>query len=136
MRKYPPVTNLNRVATKPYKVEGTDFTFEVGTQLWIPVYALHHDPEYFPNPEVFDPERFTSDKVAQRNNATYLPFGDGPRNCIGLRFGMMQARVGLVTLLSNYDISLSEKSVHPLIIDKKLFVLTAEGGVYLSFKKL
>lgn len=125
-----------RIVTKPYKVPGLDFTFEVDTKLWIPVYALHHDPEYFPNPSVFDPERFTPEMVANRNNSTYLPFGDGPRNCIGLRFGMMQARVGMVTLLSNYDLSLCEKSVVPLKIEKKSIILTAEGGVYLKFEKL
>lgn len=115
---------------------GLDVTLEKDTKVWIPVYALHHDPEYFPNPSVYDPERFTAEMVANRNNATFLPFGDGPRNCIGLRFGMMQARVGMVTLLSNFDLSLCEKSTVPLEISKKSFILTAEGGVYLKFEKL
>lgn len=113
-----------------------DFTFELDTRVWIPVYALHHDPEYFPNPDVFDPERFTPEEVQKRNPATYLPFGDGPRNCIGLRFGMMQARVGLVTLLSNYEFSICDKTSIPLEISKKNFILTAEGGVFLNFRKM
>lgn len=49
----------------------------------IPVFALHRDPEYYPNPDVFDPDRFTPENKKLRPPCTYLPFGDGPRNCIG-----------------------------------------------------
>lgn len=85
---------------------------------------------------MFEPDRFNADEVQNRNNSTYLPFGDGPRNCIGLRFGMMQARVGLVTLLSNYEFSICDQSTIPLNIAKNTFILTAEGGVYLNIKKV
>jgi cytochrome P450 len=49
----------------------------------IPVYALHHDPKYYPEPERFDPERFNEDEKANRHRYVYLPFGEGPRICIG-----------------------------------------------------
>jgi Cytochrome P450 len=49
----------------------------------VPVYALHHDPDYFPDPEKFDPERFSDENKGNIKNFTYLPFGSGPRNCIG-----------------------------------------------------
>lgn len=88
------------------------------------------DPEFYPNPEVFDPDRFTAEAVRQRNPLTFLPFGDGPRNCIGLRFGMMQVRIGLVTLLRNFQFSINaERTLHPLRLSKKDFILTPEGGV-------
>lgn len=112
-----------------------DFTFEMGTKLWIPVYALHHDADYYPKPEEFDPERFTPERIAKRNNSTYLPFG--PRNCIGLRFGMMQARIGLITILANYEVSLSDRMASgPLVMSNKSFILTTEGDLYLKLKKL
>jgi len=62
---------------------------DVGMIILIPIYALHHDPKYFPHPEVFNLENFNDELNAKRPNHSYLPFGDGPRNCIGkteLRF--------------------------------------------------
>lgn len=47
------------------------------------MYSIHNDPKYYPNPEVFDPERFTTEEKDKRPNGTFLPFGDGPRHCIG-----------------------------------------------------
>ena len=102
----------------------------------IPVHAIQHDPEYYPNPDVYDPDRFTHDETQKRNNATFLPFGDGPRNCIGLRFGMMETTVGLATILSNYTISLCDKSVVPLKMSTTSIVYSPEGGVYLNFKRV
>jgi cytochrome P450 family 9 len=51
--------------------------------VWIPIYALHHDPHYFPDPEKFDPERFSDENKQKMKNCTYMPFGSGPGNCIG-----------------------------------------------------
>jgi len=136
LRKYPPIANLNRHTVNNYKVPNTNHVIEKGTRLWIPIYAIQHDPEYYPDPEAFKPERFSAEEVAKRDLTKWLPFGDGPRNCIGLRFGMMQARVGLVTLLNNFEISLSSKSVVPLKIQSRGLILTAEGGIWLKVNKL
>jgi hypothetical protein len=54
-----------------------------GEWVSIPIYALHHDPHYFPDPEKFEPERFSDENKENIKNCTYLPFGSGPRNCIG-----------------------------------------------------
>lgn len=56
---------------------------DVGTPVWIPIYAIHRDDKYFPNPEYFDPERFNDENIHNIAPFTYLPFGVGPRNCIG-----------------------------------------------------
>lgn len=48
------------------------------------MYSLHHDPKYYPNPDIFDPDRFTPEEKSKRPNGTFLPFGDGPRHCIGI----------------------------------------------------
>lgn len=81
MRKYPPLPMLNRICVKPYRVPGTEVVIEEGTPVIISLLGLQRDPEYYPEPLKFDPERFSNE-----NNIvpyTYLPFGDGPRNCIG-----------------------------------------------------
>lgn len=74
------MVNLNRIAKRNYTVPGTDIVIEKGTPIIIPAYAIQMDPEYYPNPEKFDPERFGSEEKKTRDPMTWLPFGDGPRN--------------------------------------------------------
>lgn len=74
---------LRRSASNKYTFSGTKVTIPKDTKIWIPIYAIQRDPNYYPDPEVFDPERFDNDAVKSRHPMVYLPFGDGPRNCIG-----------------------------------------------------
>jgi cytochrome P450 family 6 len=82
LRKYPPVVKLVRQCTKPVKIRGTDISLEKGVQVLLPVLGLHHDPKYYPDPERFDPERF-SEVEKKRPQFSFLPFLEGPRICIG-----------------------------------------------------
>ena len=84
LRKYPTIGFLPRICTETYKVPDTDLVLEKGTRVIIPVYGIHHDPDYYPDPEIFDPERFNDENKAKRPNYTFLPFGEGPRICIGM----------------------------------------------------
>lgn len=124
------------MASKAYQIPNTNTTLEKGSLMMIPVYAIHHDAEWYPEPEVFDPNRFLPDEVQKRHHMSFLPFGEGPRNCIGLRFGMMQARVGLITLLKNFEITTCSKSIVPLVFSNKSLVLSPEGGLFLKFKAI
>ena len=74
---------LNRESSKDYKIPGTNVVLEKGMTTIIPVLGLHHDPKYYPEPERFDPERFNEGEKAKRHQYVYLPFGEGPRICIG-----------------------------------------------------
>jgi hypothetical protein len=82
-RKYPAGPRLSRECTKTYKIPGTDIVLEKGVLTIIPILGLHHDPKYYPDPEKFDPERFSEEEKAKRHHYVYLPFGEGPRICIG-----------------------------------------------------
>ena len=83
LRKYPPLGFLSRVVTKPYVLPGTSVKLDIGQKILISVYGLHHDAKYYPDPERFNPENFSNEAKAARPHYTYLPFGEGPRNCIG-----------------------------------------------------
>ena len=83
MRKYPPVPGLVRVCTKPYTLPGTKVHMEKGSQILIPTFSIQRDPNIFPDPERFDPERFSEEGRKTWHPFAYLPFGEGPRICIG-----------------------------------------------------
>lgn len=101
----------------------------------IPVLGIHNDPNIYPNPEVFDPDRFSEKEIHKRHSCAFLAFGEGPRNCIGLRFGMMQAQVGLATILLNYELSLNSKTP-PIEVVPRNFLLTPKNGIWIDFKKI
>lgn len=85
LRKYPPATFLMRQSTSNYTFDDTKkCNIPKGQPVWIPIYAIQRDPNIYPNPDVFDPERFKMEVVQTRNAMFYLPFGGGPRNCIGI----------------------------------------------------
>ncbi|CAG2109481.1 unnamed protein product [Medioppia subpectinata] len=83
LRIYPPVLFIARRITEEFKIK--DYSIPAGTNCMVLFYQLHRDPKYFPNPEVFDPERFSADSTNTRHAFAYTPFSAGPRNCIGQR---------------------------------------------------
>ncbi|KAJ9587924.1 hypothetical protein L9F63_018643, partial [Diploptera punctata] len=135
LRKYPPVSFLARECTKEYRIPDTNITVDKGVQIVIPNQALQYDPQYFPEPEKFDPDRFREDVSAKRHRFVYLPFGEGPRICIGMRFGMMQTKVGLINLLLNYQFDVCYKTSIPLIKDPKQFITSSKHGIWLSISQ-
>lgn len=119
-----------------YQIPGTNHVIEKGTRMTIPVDAIHYDPEIYPDPEKFDPERYNPEEIKTRHPMTWLPFGEGPRNCIGLRFGKMQVKIGLIYLLKSYSFSVCDKTVIPVQIDIKQFLVSSLGGIFLKVQKL
>ncbi|KAE8749398.1 Cytochrome P450 CYP6, partial [Frankliniella occidentalis] len=134
MRLYPSVPFLNREAMRERKLPLTDLVLDKGTRIMIPIRALHMDPKYWDDPEEFKPERFTKDKMEARHPMVYLPFGDGPRICIGMRMGLIQMKMTLMTILTRAEvrlpadapstIKLSPLTVGPTPIDPLKLVFT------------
>lgn len=85
LRMWPPLTITDRICNKDYEFKdgNQQFRMEKGVFLMIPIYGYHHDPQNFTDPEKFDPERFSNENKHKITSGTYLPFGIGPRNCIG-----------------------------------------------------
>nr|XP_003704414.1 PREDICTED: probable cytochrome P450 6a14 [Megachile rotundata] len=136
LRKYPPGSLVPRRATADHTFEGTNVTIHKSMRVWVPIYAIHRDPDIYPNPEVFDPERFNEDAVQARHPMNYLPFSDGPRNCIGARFAVYQTKVGLITILRKYKVDVCEKTVIPYTLSAGAFVLAPKEAIYLKLTKL
>ncbi|XP_013775401.1 cytochrome P450 3A29-like isoform X2 [Limulus polyphemus] len=93
---------MERVANEDYELGDTGIKISKGTLIQIPVYAIHHDPDYYPQPDVFDPERFLPEKKKDRHPYSYIPFGAGPRNCVGMRFALMEAKLCLAQILRTF----------------------------------
>ncbi|XP_053598699.1 cytochrome P450 6k1-like [Microplitis demolitor] len=136
LRKYPTLPVLDRVANDNYKIPDSNLVIEKGTPIMIPVSALQYDPEYFPNPEKYDPERFSETNKKTIKPSTYLPFGEGPHNCIGMRIGLLQVKVGLLKLLPKYEFTPCEKTLIPLRLSPKSLFTVAHGGVFLNVNKI
>ncbi|XP_015378895.1 PREDICTED: probable cytochrome P450 6a14 [Diuraphis noxia] len=118
LRKHPLLFALFRVATKTYHVPNDSLIIEKGQKLIIPIFSLHFDPKYYSDPEQFNPERFTTEEKAKRPNGVYLPFGDGPRICIGKRFAEMEMKLALVEILSKFEVEPCEKTEIPIALSK------------------
>lgn len=88
---YPNVAFLSRTCVKDYRIPNTKNIIKEGTPILIPAVALQRDSRYYSQPDTFEPDRFSDENPAGKDqlNQPYLPFGDGPRNCIGefLYFG-------------------------------------------------
>ncbi|KAL6425688.1 hypothetical protein ACFW04_009650 [Cataglyphis niger] len=138
LRIYPVAPAIDRVCTKTFELPPTlpgtkPFTIKKGDSIWIPVYGFHHDPQYFEEPEKFDPERFLGERKKETLNCgAYLPFGMGPRMCIGNRFALLETKVLLFHLLARCDLKPCEKTSMPLKIAKDGFNMRPEGGFWLT----
>ncbi|XP_046601987.1 uncharacterized protein LOC107221305 [Neodiprion lecontei] len=135
LRKYPSLPVLNRECNREIELPGTGFVVPVGTPILFPILGIHWNPEYYPEPEKFDPERFSEENIAKRHRYAYLPFGEGPRNCIGMRFGLLQTKIGLITLLSKYRLKPGPDTKSPLVMDTGNFLQMPLGGMKLRVEE-
>nr|AFU86439.1 cytochrome P450 CYP6FJ1v2 [Laodelphax striatellus] len=131
LRLHSPAGVLFRECTRSYKIPGSDLTIEKGAMISIPVIGLHNDPDYFPEPEKFNAHRFSSPPP----KGVYLPFGDGPRNCIANRLALLEMKIFLARLLMKHNVILHQKTKMPLKMLKKAFFAVVDGGIWLQLEK-
>nr|CAD7399081.1 unnamed protein product [Timema cristinae] len=138
LRIFPPVDNVDRVCVKPYSIPvkgnqpGT--TFQLDDIALIPILGLHRDPEFFPEPDRFDPERFSEENKSSIKPFTYMPFGIGQRSCIGNRFALMEAKVALVYLLSKFSLRVVDKTAVKIEFSANNLTPTPKGGFWLGIQ--
>ncbi len=106
MRLYPPAPSIMRIAKRPIWLGGHDI--KQGATIVIPIYVVHRHRKLWSDPLRFDPGRFTAKAKAGNHRCAFMPFGAGPRNCIGGTFAMIEGKAMLATLLANASFELPE----------------------------
>jgi cytochrome P450 len=129
MRLYPPAGGATREPIEDIELAG--YAVPKGSNIAISSYAMHHNPELFPDPERFDPERFTPEREVQIPRYAYLPFGAGPRVCIGNVFALMETRILLACILQRWKLSLAPGQK---VKAEQLFTIRPQGGLRMIVK--
>lgn len=131
-RLYPPVPQVYRQLNKPVTfVDGR--SLPAGSLISLHIYALHRNSTVWPDPEVFDPLRFSPENAAGRHPFAFMPFSAGPRNCIGQQFAMNEMKVVTALCLLRFEFSL-DPSKMPIKVPQ--LILRSKNGIHLFLKPL
>ncbi|XP_068556020.1 cytochrome P450 3A30-like isoform X1 [Anas acuta] len=120
LRLFPPGGRIERVCKKTVEINGV--TIPKDMVVMIPAYVMHRDPAYWPEPEEFRPERFSKENKESIDPYIFLPFGAGPRNCIGMRFALLVMKMAVVVLLQHFSFRPCKDTPIPLVLDTKGFM--------------
>jgi cytochrome P450 len=126
MRLYPPAWVTERMALADDEIGG--YHIPAGTTVIICPYTTHRHPQFWPDPETFDPERFQAGCSAGRPRYAYFPFGGGPRQCIGNSFALLEAQIILATIIQRCRLELASGWV---VEPEPLVTLRPRGGLWM-----
>ncbi|XP_034542192.1 thromboxane-A synthase [Notolabrus celidotus] len=132
LRLYPPGFRFAREIDQDCVVNGQFLPKEATIE--IPAGFLHYDPEHWPEPEKFIPERFTPEAKAGRHPFVYLPFGAGPRNCVGMRLAQLEIKMALVRLFHRFNIVACSETKVPLEL-KSSSTLGPKNGIFVKLQR-
>ncbi|XP_017034608.1 probable cytochrome P450 28c1 [Drosophila kikkawai] len=138
MRIYPAAGWASKTCTREYELRGRHHSVPLkvrpGDKLMIPVYALHHDPDYYPEPEVFRPDRFLDGGLkSYKQQGVFFGFGNGPRQCVGMRLGLALAKAALAAIVQRFQVLVSPRTLPGIELDPHIFVGVHKGGIWLQF---
>lgn len=138
-RILPPVLYYSKICTEKMEFErkdGSKFLVEEGVECVIPNVSYQKDEEYFKDPDVFDAERLIEEGTLKKlkNEGLLMPFGDGPRACMGMRLAILEVKAFIIETVRNFKISANKKTRSDNKIDPNLFIGALEGGVWLDFE--
>ncbi|KAF2879875.1 hypothetical protein ILUMI_26305 [Ignelater luminosus] len=125
MRIFPVAAGVARSVTKDVKLE--NYILPSGSTAVLLLFPLHRDPEIWPDPLRFDPDRFLPDESIKRHPYSWLPFSAGPRNCIGFKYGMMSMKALIATVIRKYEFSTTYKNVEDVELQFDVMVKPVHG---------
>ncbi|XP_041980384.1 cytochrome P450 6B6-like [Aricia agestis] len=132
MRVFPSLGFLVRESARPYVIDGV--AIDKGVKVFVPLQAMHNDPRFFAEPDQFRPERHDPQQFDPANKYVYMPFGVGPRACIGERLGLMQSLAGLAAVLARFTVRPAPGAPRrPAVDPASGIVQSVKGGVPLVF---
>lgn len=131
LRLFPSVPFFARTVTEDCNIRG--YAIPKGVNIIIVPFALHRDPEHFPEPEEFKPERFLPENASGRNPYAYIPFSAGLRNCIGQRFALMEEKVVLAAILRNFTVKANQNRDDIVLLGE--LILRPEDGIWIELEK-
>ncbi|KAK4873816.1 hypothetical protein RN001_013176 [Aquatica leii] len=138
LRKWPPFAITDRSSTRQLLIPSTQkekpLLLGIGAIVQIPIYAIHRDEKYYTDPEKFDPERFSDENKHNIKPFTYLPFGIGPRTCIGSRFALLEIKTVIFNILTKFEIVPVDETPIPLTLSKSNVNPISDKGYWLGLK--
>lgn len=120
------VLAIERTPSEDYKLGDTGIVVEKETIIQIPVHAIHHSDEFYPESNRFIPDRWLPENRDKLVPYTFLPFGGGPRNCVGMRFALMEAKLAIAKIIRDYEFVRCSKTQVPLEFRPRVFMLQAK----------
>jgi len=136
LRKFPAMGRLERKCVKDYHDPAEKLTIPKGAFVGVPVLSIHNDKEHYERPEEFYPEHFSAENKAKRNPYAYLPFGTGPRNCIGMRFALVESKAAIAHLIHSFRVEPTSKTPIPAQSKFNGFGQQLPDGLELGFRLL
>lgn len=130
LRMYPPAGRFNREPACDIVINGVKF--EKGMDVTFSTHAMHWNPTYWPEPDKFDPERFSPENRDKIKPCTYIPFGVGPRNCVGMKLALAEAKMAIVRLLQEYKVEKSDKLPCPLELNTAGGLSRPKHGIFVK----
>ena len=135
MRKHPIAFYLERLCTKDYKLPGHDLIVPKGGIVRFNNIGISYDPQIFPNPKEFNPERFLRENRGNRSPYSFLGFSIGPRNCLAMRFAMFEMKVCISNLVSNFRFFPCENTTKDVEWDPQQILGGAKGGLWIKCER-
>lgn len=124
----PPAAGVGRLALRDIAVGG--YRIETGSLVALGIYAVHHDPHLWPNPQVFDPDRFSAERCRGRDRWHFIPFAGGARACIGEHFARLETTLALATIIRSVEVVSTDRDFAVEVP----FTTVAKGPIWASVR--